>query len=182
MYSRLISLAACTLLMTPFAEASTFRIGIQPNISLPQGDLRGKDFTNGKMGYGGGAHLMMGFDNGHAILLRGDYLHFENKSEYTTVKMQTYKVGIDHNYFLSKKVNRGLYFTAGIGYINNRILEESTETLYEDNKKSFYFGGGLGYMFTPMIGLEVKYEEANFQHDQSTQSGNALNASLMFRF
>ncbi len=182
-----IALTAITLAaFSGVAQAQDYKFGGQIHISKPQGDL--DTILDGKVGYGLGAHMLLDLKQGHAIVPRLDYLMFK-RSEVVPgfgsveVKPSLLSLGADYNYYVSGKTNSGFYLTAGLAYVRGKI-EATVPGLGTDSetKSTVGLGLGMGYMFTPNLGAELKYNHAKFTFEGDDLSSPTINASFVFRF
>lgn len=97
-------------------SAQEYSFGGQVSAALPAGPLSSKDWLDGKPGAGIGAHMVIGFQGGHAVVPRIDYTYFKKSESGVDRKVQMYQIGADYNYFLHGKVNEGPYLGAGLGF------------------------------------------------------------------
>lgn len=172
-----------TLLGIPLA-AQDLRFGLQATLASPLGDLGDKAMLDGSLGYGIGAHAMIGFAGGHAIVPRLDYTYFEKSSP--TRKAQMFQVGADYNYFISGKVNQGLYVGVGVGFGMTKFEVNTPTWSSEDTPNTAYGAASAGYMFTPNLGAEIRYTyakyEPEFYNEKPSISSPTVMASFIYRF
>lgn len=174
-------------------SAQDLSFGGQVSAAIPAGPLSSKDWLDGKPGAGIGAHMVIGFRGGHAIVPRFDYTYFKKSESGVDRKVQTYQFGVDYNYFLSGKVNMGPYLGAGIGF--GRAKYELTGFGYssKDTASDAYGAVAGGWMFTRNLGAELRYTWSPFKPEMAdftprgytgnpTVNAPGLNASFIFRF
>jgi opacity protein-like surface antigen len=195
---RKLIIGASAILVATCIQAQDAHFGFQLTGSIPQGDMGNSDNLDGKIGYGLGIHCLVPFSEGHAIVPRLDYTMYKNNSDVTVgntlygydLKVNVLAVGADYNYFVSRKANDGFYVLAGLGYSSLKWEVDTPIGNYNETKGTFYLAAGLGYMFTPNVGAEIRYTHASYSDIGSSsnsgykqdESGPALNVSLLFRF
>jgi len=190
------SLIGLTLIATgASAKADDLKIGFQATLSKPQGDLGNSDWMDGKMGYGVGVHALIDLQNGHAIVPRLDYTMYKRSLTESgidfDIKSNILTIGADYNYYVGGKANEGFYVTAGLGYANGEFKIDNAFLPISATKGTLYLAAGAGYMFTPNIGAELRYQSAKFTDVETTVLGEtvkgdvsapSINASLVVRF
>lgn len=177
---RFLLASAGLLFITAGLGAQEIKYGLQATMALPMSDLGEKQILDDAPGYGIGAHLVIGFQGGHAILPRLDYTYFEKSSP--TRKVQMLQIGADYNYFFSQQVNKGLYVGcgAGFGLAKFEILGE------DDTPNTAFASASAGYMFTPHLGAELRYTWAKYKPElfgaKPEFTSPTLGASFLYRF
>lgn len=175
--TRLALLAALLATTGLPATSQEAKFGGQLTLSKPQGDL--DTVVDGKLGYGLGAHVFVGFKDGHALVPRIDYLEHKNSRYGFDYTYKTTKLGADYNYFVGKKANEGFFLIAGLSY---NSIKGSSSGGSSETKSNLGFGAGLGYMFTPHLGGELKYESVSYSNNGSDFKAPTLNLSFLARF
>lgn len=174
-------------------SAQEYSFGGQVSAAIPAGPLSSKDWLDGKPGAGIGAHMVIGFQGGHAIVPRFDYTYFKKSESGVDRKVQTYQVGADYNYFLGGKVNEGPYVGAGLGFGASKFELTGRGYASSDTPNSVYGAVSGGWMFTKNMGAELRYnwsrykpEVANFAPrgyaGKPTVDAPTINVSFIFRF
>lgn len=195
---------ASMAIATASGIAQDTKAGFQITISNPQGDLA--DLVDNNPGLGIGGHLFVDLKDGHALVPRIDYtsyskslnalyLGYDSSYDYyaTKVKVSTLSLGVDYNYFLSGRANRGLYVAAGVAYVHGKVtVDADAYDSYgyagsgsdSESKSALGYSFGGGYMFNPNVGLEVKYNHVSFDTGVYGYNFDApsLNASFVCRF
>lgn len=165
-------------------SAQELRYGLQATVALPTGDIAKKDVLDDSLGYGLGAHMVIGFKGGHAIVPRVDYTHFEKGSP--TRKLDMFQVGADYNYYFSKVVNQGFYVGAGAGFGMTRFDLKAGALSDKDTPNTAYGAVSAGCMFTSHMGAEVRYTYAKYKPEvfgaKPELSSPAVAASFVYRF
>lgn len=186
MTKTLILALGASLLVPAMASAQDLKFGGQLTLSSPQGDLGKKDALDGKLGYGLGGHLQMDLGKGHTIVPRVDYTMFKRSVDGVDLKYNTLTAGADYQYFLGGKANEGCYVGAGLAWASTQFKAEfpgSAEGNHSETKNALQLGAGVGYMFTPTMGAELRYTTATYRSaGESNFKGDTLNASFLVRF
>jgi len=170
-------------LSTVVGYAQSPKAGFQVTLSSPQGDLA--DLVNDQTGFGIGGHLFFDLKGGHALVPRIDYTTYSNDYYDGEAKAKMFSVGLDYNYFLERRANRGLYVAVGAAVTRGKFewidaYSAAADYSYSDTALGFSFGGG--YRFNPNIGVEVKYNTVSFSNYGTSLETPSLNASLVCRF
>lgn len=164
--------------------AQDLKFGLQGTIAYPTSDLGDKGMLDKSLGYGLGAHMVIGFSGGHAIVPRLDYTYFEKTSP--TRKVQTLQLGADYNYYFSKQVNKGCYVGAGAGFGMAKFEMDLPGMSDDDTPNSVYGSVSAGYMFTPNMGAELRYTYAKYEPElfgtKPDITAPTLNATFIYRF
>jgi len=182
-----LALASCPL------AAQELHYGGQVTASLPTGPLGSQDWQDGKLGYGVGAHMVIGFQGGHAIVPRLDYTYYKKSEDGVDRKVQTFQLGADYNYYLSRTVNQGPYVGGGVGVGTSKFELEGRGYSSSDTPTTAYVAASAGWMFTPNLGAELRYTWSTYKPDvtgfaprgydgKPDVDAPALNASFLFRF
>jgi len=178
-----LGLSATLLAAGPLA-AQDLRFGLQGTIALPAGDLGDRALLDNVLGYGFGAHAIVGFPGGHAIVPRADYTYFEKSSP--TRRVQTLQLGADYNYFLSRTVNRGAYLGGGLGLDVAKFEVDQPGASDNDTPATVYGAVSAGYMFTTQIGAELRYTRAKHKPElfgaKPELTTPALQVTFVYRF
>jgi hypothetical protein len=174
------SLSAADL---PFS-AQDIRFGLQGTVAFPTSDLGDKGLLDKSLGYGLGAHALVGFSGGHALVPRLDYTYFEKSAP--TRKVQTLQLGADYNYFFSQKVNEGLYVGGGLGLGLAKFEVELPGASADDTPKTGYGSVFAGCMFTPHMGAELRYTYAKYKPElfgaKPEVTAPTVQGSFIYRF
>lgn len=165
-------------------SAQDVRFGLQGTLSLPTSDLGDKGLLDNALGYGLGAHAVIGFSGGHAIVPRLDYTYYEKSSP--TRKVQTLHLGADYNYYFSQKVNQGAYVGAGVGFGLAKFEVDRPGGSDDDTPNNAYGALSVGYMFTSSMGAELRYTFTKYKPElfgaKLDVTSPAINASFIYRF
>jgi len=170
-------------LATVVGQAQDVKPGVQFTLSFPQGDLA--DFVDDAPGVGIGGHLFIDMKGGHALVPRIDYTAYRKDYYDGEGRFSTLSFGLDYNYFLERRANRGLYLAAGAAITRGKVewrdhYDAYYDVSYNDTALGFSFGGG--YRFNPNIGVELKYNTVSFDKYGYSVDAPSLNASLVCRF
>ena len=174
-------------------SAQEINFGGQVSAAIPAGPLSSKDWVDGKPGAGIGAHAIIGFQGGHAIVPRFDYTYFKKSEAGVDRKVQMYQFGADYNYFLGGKVNDGPYVGAGLGFGLAKFELSGLGSSASDTPTSAYGAMSGGWMFTKNMGAELRYTWSRYKPAVSeftprgytgkpTVEAPAISASFIFRF
>lgn len=165
-------------------QAQSTHFGLQGTLAYPTSDLGAKDLLDDSLGYGLGAHLVIGFAGGHAIVPRVDYAYFEKSNP--TRKVEVWQVGADYDYFLSGQVNQGAYVGAGLGLGLARFEVNAPGMSDNDTPNTTYGSVSAGYLFTPHLGAEIRYVYAKYKPElfwvKEDITAPTVNASFIYRF
>jgi len=160
------------------------RFGLQGTVAFPTSDLGDKGLLDKSLGYGLGAHVLVGFSGGHAIVPRLDYAYFEKSAP--TRKVQTVQLGADYNYFFSQKVNEGPYIGGGLGLGLAKFEVERPGASDDDTPNTGYGSVFAGYMFTPHMGAELRYTYAKYKPElfgaKPDITAPTVQGSFIYRF
>ena len=174
-------------------SAQEINYGGQVSAALPAGSLSSKDWLDGKPGAGIGAHMVIGFQGGHAIVPRVDYTYFKKSESGVDRKVQMYQIGADYNYFLHGKVNEGPYLGAGLGFGSAKFELTGHGYSSSDTPNAVYSSVEGGWMFTKNFGTELRYTWSRYKPEvadfaprgytgKPTVDSPAISASFIFRF
>lgn len=176
-------LTGLLLIAGPLA-AQDVQFGLQGTLALPTSDLGDRAYLDKALGYGLGAHAVIGFAGGHAVVPRLDYTYFEKSSP--TRKVQLLQLGADYNYFFSGKVNQGAYVGAGLGFGMAKFEMDLPGASDDDTPNTAYGAVSAGYMFTPHMGAELRYIHAKYKPElfgaKPEVTSPTVNASFIYRF
>ncbi|WP_306591360.1 outer membrane beta-barrel protein [Geothrix sp. 21YS21S-4] len=182
-----IGLALCltgAALASAPLTAQDIRWGLQGTLSFPTSDLGDKGLLDNALGYGVGAHMLIAFPGGHAIVPRLDYAYFEKSSP--TRRVQMLNVGADYNYFLSQQVNRGAYVGAGLGLGMAKFEMNPPGGSDNDTPNAVYGSVSAGYMFNAHMGAELRYVHAKYEPElfgaKPEFTSPVIQASFLYRF
>lgn len=147
---RFLSLFAATLLAAT-AQAQDIRFGVTAGASAAQGDVstsgRRPDLTAGLL-------APMGFGGGHVIQPRLDYaLH-----RHSGTKVDTLKLGVDYLYHVGGNDKQGLYLAGGLGLARTKL--QLAQIGASQSKTALAWAGGLGYDFSPNLGLDLRWNSS----------------------
>lgn len=183
--SALVSGAALMVLASAPLAAQELHYGGQVTVSLPASGLGNSDFLDSKVGGGVGAHMLIGFSGGHALVPRVDYTAYKNSGN-GDAKAQMFQAGVDYDYYISRKVNDGFYLGAGVGYGSTKFQQNTPLGQLNDTPDNVYGAAQVGYMFTPNLGVEVRYTYAQYKPEfngsKASIDAPTANASFVFRF
>lgn len=165
-------------------NAQDIKFGLQGTIAYPTSDLGDKGLLDNSLGYGLGAHLVIGFPGGHAIVPRLDYTYFDKSSP--TRKVQMLQLGADYNYYFSKQVNRGCYVGTGAGFSMAKFEMDLPGRNDNDTPNTVYGAVSAGYMFNPNMGAELRYTYAKYEPElfgtKPEITAPVINATFIYRF
>lgn len=191
MNTRHITLAiAAALAVSGTAQAQNFRPGAQLTLSIPENNQYQGIGLGSKPGYGFGLHGLIPLKDGHAIVPRIDFIKFDNKGNdpigFTTqIKTTTISIGADYQYhFGGDSIGTGFYVTGGARYSSNKEDISVNDTHgygiganISVTERGAGFAGGCGYMLTPHMGAEIRYNTSGLGY-----AGSTFDASFVFRF
>jgi hypothetical protein len=174
-------------------SAQEYSFGGQVSAAIPAGPLSSKDWLDGKPGAGVGAHMVIGFQGGHAIVPRFDYTYFKKSESGVDRKVQMYQIGADYDYFLGGKVNTGPYVGAGLGFGSAKFQLTGLGYSASNTPNSAYGAVQGGWMFTKNLGTELRYTWSRYKPElvefaprgytgKPTVEAPAISASFIFRF
>jgi hypothetical protein len=131
-----------------FAQSADF--GIQVGGAIPTGDIAKP--VDHAWGLTGGLQARMGFSGGHAIVPRADYAQFSGTVDGIKCKESVFTLGVDYNYYFSRRIGDGLYVGGGLGYLQKKetytapaaiVLDPSADRTKDRAFMSLDFGAGL---------------------------------------
>lgn len=174
-------------------SAQEYSFGGQVSAAIPAGPLSSKDWVDGKPGAGIGAHMVIGFQGGHAIVPRIDYTYFKKSEGGIDRKVQMVQLGADYNYFLRGKVNEGPYLGAGLGFGSAKFELTGLGHSSSDTPNSVYSSVEGGWMFTKNFGAELRYTWSRYKPEvadfsprgytgKPTVDAPTINVSFIFRY
>lgn len=179
----LLAIAGLTLAHGSLQAQDLF-FGLQGTVALPTSDLSKEQVLDNAPGYGIGAHMMIGFQGGHAVIPRLDYTYFEKTSP--TRKVQMLQIGADYNYFFSGHINNGCYIGGGAGFGMAKFEMRTASLSDEDTPNTGYASASAGYMFTPKMGAELRYVWAKYKPEifggKPEITSPTINATFIYRF
>jgi len=180
-----LRLAFCltsALLASGSLFAQEIKFGLQGTLAYPMSDLGDQGLLDNALGYGLGAHMVIGFSGGHAVVPRLDYTTFEKNHR----KVQTLHLGADYNYFFSQQVNKGAYLGAGLGFGLAKFEVDRPGMSADDTPNAPYGSVSAGYMFTPNMGAELRYVYTKYKPElfgaKPELTSPTLNATFIYRF
>jgi hypothetical protein len=154
-------------------------------------------------GYGVGVQTAFDLGGGQAIAPRLEYQRYTDSTSVAgpvfypinmNATVNCFSLGVDYNYFFSRRTGRGFYLLGGLGVANASFnVTASTAGLSArttSHQTVLYPEAGVGYQFTRWVGLEVLYKNLQF-HDvdlavADTPVGysfsGSLQADLVLRF
>ena len=195
------------LVGAPVLRSQDLYFGFQCGINSPQSDV--KNQLNLKAGFNLGGNMFIDLGNGHAIAPRVDYTTFSGKSFvngiasppgfpapgyplYGKGQFNSLALVVDYDYFLNGKTTKGPYLLVGIGATPNRYtLDETSDPSipapipgHSGHKNAMVFDGGMGYLFSPHFGVDIKYLISNFGGGDMLRTAEAhwINLGLVTRF
>ncbi len=140
-------------------NAQDIKFGLQGTIAYPTSDLGDKGLLDNSLGYGLGAHMVIGFPGGHAVIPRLDF---------------------------SKQVNKGCYVGAGAGFSMAKFEMDLPGMNDSDTPNTVYGSVSAGYMFTPNMGAELRYTYAKYEPElfgtKPEIASPVINATFIYRF
>ena len=145
--------------------------GFQVGLASPTGssDLMNskysvKDLVDNKIGFNIGGHVSFDLQNGHMVRARLDETafsgDFSDKIGVGDAKIATLGVMGDYLYHISGNT-QGFYLTAGIGYEFTSAKINAFAGEHTSSKGAFAYDAGLGWQFTPMVGMELRYASSH---------------------
>lgn len=168
---------AAALMISSAAQAQDVHYGFNVGRSEPQGDV--KNYVDG--GYTAGFWVPFEFNGGHTIRPRLDYTSSKGTFFIVSDTITTTHLGVDYLYNINGKASEGFYLLAGIGYAKTQISFGGFASGGGD-KSALAFGAGLGYEFTPMLGIELRYASTHPGSGEELLKNDSLNVSATFRF
>lgn len=164
-------------------QAQDFAFGGQVTYAKPQGDIGGSDWLDGKAAVGGGLNLLLGWQGGHALVPRIDFVAFKRTESIGELKVETVKLGADYQFYFQGKAGEGPYVSGGLGFTETKFVFTLQGFGSDDTKKnSAYFGLGFGWMFNRHVGLELKYDHTSISESGTNYTFPTINLSLVGRF
>ncbi len=185
-----------------FAQSADF--GLQAQLTMPGGDLTSQVGSDGALGLGlQGRWALRG---GHAVVARLDRVelsgtrnfdvydpYYGYSSEVADAKQTITSVGVDYNYYFSRKVGEGFYLGGGLGFLqkdesytagrNYYFRDSATQTktrLYVDLNLGVALNRHVNlYSRTLLFGDERQADTYNSTTDQYQAS---YTMSLLFAF
>lgn len=154
-------IAALALLAASALHAQSF--GVQVGADAPLGDLKKDTSKDPKLT--AGAFLFLDEYDGHVLKPRVDFTRSFEQTGYQeagagkgqALKVQTFSVGLDYNFYFSEKGGEGWYFLLG-GQLNEaRSTWSQTAQTLKANRLSGAFSAGLGCVVVPHVGFEVRF-------------------------
>lgn len=133
---------------TAFSQTADF--GIQIGGAIPTGDMSKP--VDHALGLTGGLQARVGFSGGHAIVPRVDYAEFSGTVDSIKCKESVLTLGVDYNYYFSRRVGYGLYVGGGLGYLQKKekytaplgiVLDSGANQTKDRAFASLDFGAGL---------------------------------------
>jgi len=100
------------------ALAQSTDFGIQVGGAIPTGDMAKP--VDHALGFTGGVQARVAFSGGHAIVPRADYADFSGTVDGIKGKESILTLGVDYNYYFSRRVGYGLYVGGGLGYLQKK--------------------------------------------------------------
>ena len=178
-----LALASCPL----SAQETSF--GGQLTVSLPAGELGSRNWLQHRVGAGAGLHALVGLEDGYALVPRLDYTSYEKKP----VKVQTFQLGADLDYFFSARVNEGPYLGGGLLFSAARFDLTGDAGSAQGTPKAPGAAFIAGWMFTHHFGAEWRWGWTKFKTNldgavppgypqQAMIGAQTMNASFICRF
>lgn len=154
----LLSLAA----LPAFSQAS---FGLQTGFATPSGDM-GKYVGGQSLNLGAQVRVKMG--GGNALLPRLDFNKFSGDFSIGGIpgahaEHKTTALALDWNYFMSRKVNEGFYWSLGMGFIQKEetYTPPAGYTFAGDpneSKSRFLFSAGIGGVIAKHVDLSLRFQ------------------------
>jgi len=175
-----ITVLSLVLLASTMMPAQTAMFGFQATVAKPSGDVGDRNWIDGKLGVGLGAHALIPLRGGGALVPRIDYTMYKN--DWTSdaqvreeEKINILSAGMDFHYYFSGQANEGFFVLAGLGYASGKF--DSSYSLngldmsVSATKGAIYVQGGLGVQFNPLMGIEFSYQSLTFSDVETTYLG-----------
>jgi len=159
--------------------AQTADFGLQGGLTFPMGDMT--HIVGSDLSLALGAQFRFGLRGGHALVTRVDYVSFSGRDDSwvpsAKVTENLLSIGLDYNYYFSRRVGQGFYLGGGLGYLQKD--EKYAEDGYgypggnpSQTKNRLYLSTGLGVAFNKHVSLFGR-----FQFFFDNQTGETYNAS-----
>lgn len=168
---------AAALTISSAAQAQDIHFGFNVGRSMPQSDAKDLDG-----GYTAGFWVPFEFNGGHTIRPRLDYTSNKGNLFIFSTTVTTTHLGVDYLYNINGKAGEGFYLLAGLGYAKTQVSVDSFFGSGSGDKSAFAFGAGLGYEFTPMFGIELRYASTHPGSGDNIFKNDYVNVSATFRF
>jgi len=147
------------------AKSAINNYGLQLGALMPQGELK----DGAAAGFGLTAYMERVWSGGWALRGRLEYTHFGEKT-YTAKKYQARQTGgmLDIIYYRNRKDT--IYSFAGVGYFDRSLdVSVTSPGPGQDHREGVDLDSGIacclgvGWKFTPHIGAELKYVQADWK-------------------
>jgi hypothetical protein len=162
---------AITAMATPavFGQSS-FDFGLQCGLAVPGGDVA-KSASGSALAIG--AQFRLTFRGGHAVVPRLDLVKFTGTRSFYDYSGGTYRevdadqsitsLGVDYNYYFSRKARQGFYLGGGIGFLEKKetyTLPAGYHWVDSPNqtKDRLYVSLGLGTALNRNINLFARFQ------------------------
>jgi hypothetical protein len=195
----LAAAAALALAGAPLGAATFPFFGGQVALALPQGDLNGGKWIQGRTGLGAGLHATQSLDAGHALTLRADGTWIESgqvniltgdgssQLYAEDAKVRLFALCLEYNYFWSANPLEGPYFLLGFGeswmrqsaarLVPGGIGDPGVDWPSSSSASALQWSLGFGDKFSPRLGWEFRFSQATY-HD--VQIGGTSMKTPMF--
>jgi hypothetical protein len=178
-----LALSSCSL------PAQENHGGGQLTVSLPNGELGSRNWLHRRVGAGAGIHALVGLQDGYGLVPRFDYISYEKKP----VKVQTFQLGVDLDYYFSGRVNEGPYLGGGLLVTEARLRLTSDAGSAQASPRAPGAAFIAGWMYTQHLGAELRWGWTRFKANldgtvppgypaQPVIGAQTMNASLVCRF
>ena len=168
------------LMGTLSLTAQDASIGMKAQVSMPMGDLR--NLTNGRPGLG--AALFIELSAGEALLLRPS-LGAQQIPALTSLglagtqaKVTSVDLMLDALWFPNEDMNNGPYLVGSLGCQEWRVSSPGATPASTDVPR-LGAAGGIGYQFSPRLGMEVKVFWSSIENNL-TATGIGVGATWKF--
>lgn len=109
-----------------------------------------------------GFHVSFNLQNGRMIRIRVDDTLSSGTTpiDYGNQRVSVTTIGVLGEYLYHlKRVNQGLYLMAGLGFEETKVDGDGAYSSISasDTKGAFAWDAGVGYQFTPRVGLDLRY-------------------------
>jgi hypothetical protein len=153
---------ALALIASTAGMAQSVDFGLQLGPAFPGGGMTKVLGSDASIALGG--QLRVGLRGGHAVVPRLDYVSFEGTDDDwlppAKVKESLLSLGVDYNYYVSRRVGKGFYFGGGLGFMQLKETYSAPEgfvfaagTDPSETKNRLYFSTGLGVAINKHVSL-----------------------------
>lgn len=186
-------LSALLLSLAALPAFSQVSFGPQLGFATPAGDMAKYVGSNQALNIGFQVRTKLG--GGHALLPRVDFNKFSgNYTEYTSgyygtygtpvkAEQKTLALALDWNYFMTRRVNDGFYWSVGMGLIQKEEDYRWAETAYvyagshSESKTRLLLSAGIGGVIARHVDLSLRFQFFGDTKDGEIEYSNGSRTS-----